>query len=315
MFASRLKAQMQSAASGCWELMFGHSTENPPYQCLYSVQVFTLLMIFENSEPSHLFHIISVKMFSLCLSARHQGTVSLHPHNPSQFISFVIVELHRWSSPCTILQTNWFMKAEIADALFSSWNIHSSKPNLVCITTFSSHNNMCLFEERKGKIQPLRAFGSSWHKHSAERRQEEEAEEGGVTFYSVTFSECDPLFTTRPCFCNIFTPHFCLFLLYSPLQLVPNPFSLMNRSTATVLLSALWFIHLKSPQWNCVCRWRSSHTGRGAVKGDRLELTCWVWPLINTYLINRSSFSFGFVPSLLSRFLFSLYPLNQSNTL
>lgn len=120
-----------------------------------------------------------------------------------------------------------------------------------------SHKNRCLFEGRKLKVQPLWAWSSSWHKQS-ERRQKEVDEEGGVTF-----SECDPLFTKKLPFCNIFTPHSCLFSLESPLQLLLNPFSLMRTSTATMLLSGLWFIYPSPPVGLCWPVKVISHWERG----------------------------------------------------
>lgn len=89
----------------------------------------------------------------------------------------------------------------------------------------------------------------------------------------------------------------------------------MKRSTATVLLSGLWFSsgYLPLvPRWDCAGQWRSPHTGRGGVKGDRLEVTCWVWPHINTHLIYHSSVSLGFSSIVLSLFLCFCFVVSAS---
>lgn len=156
---------------------------------------------------------------------------------------------------------------------------------------FLSLKHVLVWEEKR-ETQPLCAFGSSWHRQFAECRQKEESEDekGGVTFYSVTFSKCSrrnlPFVTLsllgfvsfrrnqRFGCCQTRSP----FKWRNPQQ----PSYFLDRGSAVVYLP-------RAPWWDCAGQWRSPHTERGGVKGDRLEVTCWVWPHINTHLIHLSS--------------------------
>ncbi len=75
----------------------------------------------------------------------------------------------------------------------------------------------------------------------------------------------------------------------------------MKRSTATGWFpdcGSAWVYLPLAPWWDCASQWRSPHTERGGVKGDWLQVTCWVWPHINTHLIYHTCFFLLFVSCL-----------------
>lgn len=202
-------------------------------------------------------------------------------------MSPVIVGLHLWSSPCTVLQTNWLMKAEPADGLFPAELKRGKKYMQIYFLSFTT-KGVCLRKEREKSS--LGAVSSSWHKQS-----------GGTGRGK---------WTRRRHFTDIFWMRATVHKETSFLPLLAGgtsatAFPLMRTSTATVLLSGLWFISPGPPGGTVLASEGHLTLGERALKE-----TGWSWPAEPDLILTHTSSIMSLFFSPFAGFVHSFFFLN-----